>query len=432
MTDEILDWTDDGDPPEGRAGAQGAGSGPGSHRRANRRSSRKQKRSDMPPSPGAKPGSPSRRHRTQPAKPPAGKHGAGRTVSPQPVAPTSRSARRAAPAQQGKHAATKPASAASRSGDGGRRAGMTALGVVGGIVAAAVLLWVVAVGVNQIARWYAASTADSVAQTRRSEQAKENVLVIGLKDGRAIGFIAARTELKTRRIFGIAIPEGAFVEVPGQGFERIGDSYATGADTAKSAVSNYLAVPFDRYIAVSQETYQAALQNQSLHGITKDVQATDMNASDLQVFGGLVDAIPTKDVAIVPLPVKPIMVGTERFFQPQKQQVADLLKTWWGVDVKADDMVRVIVENGIGQPGVAGEAAKQLIAAGFSVVDTKNAPKFGYDKTLIVLYRGPASNAERVKKTLNAGEIRRASSAQNLTDIIVIVGKDYVPPAAKK
>jgi hypothetical protein len=313
----------------------------------------------------------------------------------------------------------------------GRRAAIIVAGTAIGLVVAVGALVLAATGINMAARWYSSSTAVSAAQSQLHEQARENLLVIGIKDGKAAGFLAARVELKTRRVFGIAIPDGAFVEVPGQGFERIGDSYTTGAGTAKAAVSNYLSVPFERYVAVPYEAYQAALQNQSLQGITKDVVATDINANDLQVLGSLVDSIPSRNVAIVPLPVKPITIGTEQFFQPQRQQVADLLKSWWGVSIGPDDRVRIIVQNGVGKPGVAGEAAKQLIGTGFSVVDTKNSPSFGHKKTLIVLYRGPVSNAERVKQVLKTGQIQRAVSAQDLADIIVVVGSDYVPPAAK-
>ena len=42
----------------------------------------------------------------------------------------------------------------------------------------------------------------------------------------------------------------------------------------------------------------------------------------------------------------------------------------------ADSSVRVIIYNGAGTPGIAGQAAQQLIAAGMRVVDTKNADRF--------------------------------------------------------
>ncbi len=218
------------------------------------------------------------------------------------------------------------------------------------------------------------------------------------------------------------------MEVPGQGFEKIGDSYKAGADVSKAAVSNYLSVPFDRYIAIPYDQYQAALKNQSLAGLTDQVLSTDINASDLKVLGGTVDAVASKDVALVPLPVRPITIGDQQFFQPQRQQVADLLKSWWGVSVGPDDRVRVIVENGAGSPGIAGVAARALIAAGYQVVDTKNAPSFGRKDTLIILYKGQDATAQRIKDILGGGTIQKAVSDQDLADVIVIIGTDYKPP----
>jgi hypothetical protein len=89
--------------------------------------------------------------------------------------------------------------------------------------------------------------------------------------------------------------------------------------------------------------------------------------------------------------------------------------------------VRVIVYNGVGTPGVAGAAARQLIRAGFRVVDSKNADNFEYKTTRILLYHGTQADADRVRDTLDAGEIAVESEAQNVADIIVVIGADFVP-----
>jgi hypothetical protein len=297
----------------------------------------------------------------------------------------------------------------------GQQVLIVGVGILGGVLVAGLVLWGVATGINALSRWYIHSTAGSVADARRRELARNNVLIIGLKGGKAGGFLAARVETTPpRRIFGIAIPDGAFVEVPGQGFERIGDSY--------------LSVPFARYVAVPYDAYQNALRSQSLAGITKQVLATDIPLQDLKVLGATADSIPSKDVAFVALPVRPITVGDQRYLQPQRQQVAEILKSWWGVDVGPESRTRVIVQNGAGSPGLAGAAAKALIAAGYQVVDTKNAPSFGYKQTLILLYKGPVATASAVRDLLKVGVVRKAVSDQDLADVIVIIGKDYKAP----
>jgi hypothetical protein len=129
------------------------------------------------------------------------------------------------------------------------------------------------------------------------------------------------------------------------------------------------------------------------------------------------------------MPVKPIKLGDQTYFEPQKNEVADLLKSWWGVDPsQASVATRVVVYNGAGAPGIAGEAAQELIRAGLKVIDTQNADSFDYATTKIVVRRGDADRGEEVRKVLGVGDVSVEPSTQNVTDVIVIVGKDYTPP----
>ena len=310
----------------------------------------------------------------------------------------------------------------------GKRVFVLTAGVLVGLLLAAVLLLLAANGINAATRWYVRRNVAATVASTAAAQAGENLLIVALKDGKAAGFLATRVAARSNRIYGIAIPDGAFVEVPGQGFEAIGSSFATGAAISKSTVSNYLSVPFDRYVAVSDEAYQYALKNQTLAGVTDHLVATDMSANGIRVLAAQLSAVPTKNVALVPLPVKPITIGDQRYLEPQRAEVADLLSSWWGVKTGAEQRVRVIVQNGIGTPGIAGSAAKQLIGAGFQVVNTENAGHFGYSKTLVLLYKGPRSSADKVCVVLKAGTVQTAVSGQDIADIIVVIGKDYVPP----
>jgi polyisoprenyl-teichoic acid--peptidoglycan teichoic acid transferase len=100
------------------------------------------------------------------------------------------------------------------------------------------------------------------------------------------------------------------------------------------------------------------------------------------------------------------------------------------VTIEADDpTVRVIVYNGSGEPGVAGQAAQVLIRGGFRVVDTKNADTFDYDETQIVVQRGDPQSGERVREVLGVGEVVSQPAEQEVADIIIIIGSDFEPPA---
>jgi hypothetical protein len=138
-----------------------------------------------------------------------------------------------------------------------------------------------------------------------------------------------------------------------------------------------------------------------------------------------------KDVWIVPLPVKPVAVGDQRYFEPQRSEVADLLLQWWGVAPGQQKATpRVIVYNGVGTPGLAGVVAQQLIKSGFRVVDSGNADNFDHPTTLILLFHGTQADAESVRRSLGVGQVVVQSAPQDLTDMIIIVGADYRPPTA--
>jgi hypothetical protein len=301
----------------------------------------------------------------------------------------------------------------------------------GGLLVLVLVLALLGYGVNGFVRWNAKRVAEkNGSQSDLERRSKENLLIIGLQDGKATGFLAVRVDRKGNQVFGIAIPDGAFIEVPGQGFERIGESFSSGPLVSLAAISNYLTVPFHKYVQVSGQTYADAMKNQSLSGIVAGLQTTNLTKDEQSSLANDLTAIPQKNVALVPLPVKPIRLGTQTYFEPQRTEVADLLKSWWGVDAsKAAKVTRVILYNGAGVPGIAGEAAQQLIRNGFRVVDTKNADNFTYATTKIVVQRGDRAQGDTIARVLGVGTVEVQPSEQNVTDVIVIVGKDYKPPA---
>jgi hypothetical protein len=238
-----------------------------------------------------------------------------------------------------------------------------------------------------------------------------------------------RVDGKNSQVFGIAIPDGAFVDIPGLGFERIGESYAAGTDVALSTVSNYLGVPFRSYLVVPQSVYSDAVSRQSVAGLATPTD-TNLTQQQLKALASQFAKVERKNVGLVPLPVRQIKLGDQTYFEPQRDEVADLLKSWWGVSAsESDRAVRVIVYNGAGKPGIAGEAAQLLIRAGFRVVSTENADNFKYDETRIVVRRGERARGEQIKKALGTGVVTVEPSKSNVTDAIVIIGKDYKTPA---
>jgi hypothetical protein len=302
--------------------------------------------------------------------------------------------------------------------------------LVGTLLVGMLVLLLVASAVNMIARWTAEQRRGSSVQAEAERRAKENLLVIGEQGGKATGFLALRVTGVDQQIYGIAIPDGAFIEVPGQGFSRLGDSYLAGPKVSLSAVSNYLTVPFRSFIVVPQATYQDAVKTQSVGKLISAATTSNLTPADKLQIEKDIAAIPKENTAIVPLPVQPVHLGSQTYFQPQKAKVADLLSKWWGVDAtKVAQVTRVILYNGAGVPGIAGEAAQQLIHSGLRVVDTKNADNFKYAQTQIIVQRGNIQQGKDIAKTLGVGVVKSQPADQNISDVIVIVGKDYKPPA---
>lgn len=294
-----------------------------------------------------------------------------------------------------------------------------------------IVLLIVATAINYGVRWNATRLASETdpAVAARQQLSKENLIVVAIKDDEATGFLAMRIDPGSEHVYGIAIPDGAFVDVPGSGFSRIGESWTGDGDQSATAISNYLGVPFDAWVAVPASNYRDALTSMDVSRLVEGSLDSNLDESSLADVGRLLVAVDREDVALAPMPVKPIKLGDQTYFEPQRDQLADLLSSWWGIDAdEAAELVRIIVYNGAGVPGVAGEAAQHLIRAGFRVVDTKNADTFDYDKTIVVVKRGDEETGRRVADSLDAEIVRLEPSDQSVADVIVIIGKDYTPP----
>lgn len=292
-------------------------------------------------------------------------------------------------------------------------------------------LLLIATAINGIVRWNSlrvsgqGNGADAAAA-----RVRQNTLYIGVSGGKPVGFLATRVDPAAGQAFGIAIPDGAFLEVPGQGFERLGDAYPAGAKIILPAVSNFLGVPFQQYAIVPASSYQAAVKSQSLAGLIDAATESNLSPEARRALSQSTKKIAQSNTAVVPLPVKPISLGSQTYFEPQRAQIADLIKQWWGVQAAAqDNTTRVILYNGAGTPGIAGVAGQQLIRAGMRVVDTKNADKFTYKNTIIVVQRGPVAAGTAIAKVLGVGQVVQKPADQDVADVIVIIGHDYKPPA---
>lgn len=94
--------------------------------------------------------------------------------------------------------------------------------------------------------------------------------------------------------------------------------------------------------------------------------------------------------------------------------------------------LQVTVLNGCGRPGVAARAGERLLRAGFEV-ETDNADRFDYERTVIRYGLGQRAVAQAVQRSLGVGELEevragaRSGGGQGgaAASVVVIVGSDF-------
>ena len=91
---------------------------------------------------------------------------------------------------------------------------------------------------------------------------------------------------------------------------------------------------------------------------------------------------------------------------------------------------RVLVLNGVGTPGLGETVRTRLVEQGFVFVGSRNAPRFGYETTVVLVPEAtPEAQllGERVASALGVRPDVRADELGTIADVIVIIGADFVP-----
>jgi hypothetical protein len=302
------------------------------------------------------------------------------------------------------------------------------LAVVGVLLVFGVLK--VAGGVSTtLGRWWQERVA---ASAKSPKNQPVNLAVVGVESARskkaATGLALVQIVPLEKKVRGVSVPGGTFVEVPGQGFERASDALKTGPETVMATVGNLFGVPVEKYVILEVGDYKA-LTDTGVGGVlfARPVE-TNVTDEERARLAKIAAAVPPGDALVVPLPVKTISIAGEVYFEAQKKQIADVLKAWWGVqDTPEKRAVRIKILNGNGLPGVGGDAAKVLIKAGFRVVDTSNARDFRYAKTKVIVYRASKAQVSQIRKLLGVGQVEASRLEQDVVDVVVVLGKDYKP-----
>lgn len=235
-------------------------------------------------------------------------------------------------------------------------------------------------------------------------------------------------DLKEGILNGISIPKDTFIEIPGLGFERVGGMLSSGKDsTAVSAIQNLFGIELHGYVKLDYLDLERIMDKNDFEKVFKLAIDSDILSDHKEKISEAIEKMdPQEDISVVPLPVKNHAVGEGIYYEPDKDRMEELLAVLWGVRIKKEETVRAMVLNGCGVPGIAGEVADKLINMGYQVVGTKNADNFSYEETQILVYGEHNEVSTNIQKTLGVGIIVNRSITQDLADIVVVVGKDYV------
>jgi LytR cell envelope-related transcriptional attenuator/LytR_cpsA_psr family len=88
--------------------------------------------------------------------------------------------------------------------------------------------------------------------------------------------------------------------------------------------------------------------------------------------------------------------------------------------------VPVIVENGVGTPGLGEDVAALILPEGFRIALSRNAEPFGFERTRVVANgRAALADARRIVQALGVGRVGVSQVPSGIGDITIIVGEDF-------
>jgi len=93
-----------------------------------------------------------------------------------------------------------------------------------------------------------------------------------------------------------------------------------------------------------------------------------------------------------------------------------------------EERYRVQLLNGCGTPGIGEQVASEIDLDSFEIIGSGNADNFDYQETIFVIFsddEGVLGAAEKLVNQLEVGRVEAHPQTQNVSDITVIVGKDY-------
>ena len=154
------------------------------------------------------------------------------------------------------------------------------------------------------------------------------------------------------------------------------------------------------------------------------------------VLVGLASDLRRSNVAPTALPVVKIDSGSaQSSYRVDDQQTSTYVTSNLSPSLPQSSRVahkRVLVQNGVGTPGLAVSACDKLVKAGFAFAGSGNADTFNHQTSSVLIFDHSVATAELGNSVARAlglplDDVQVANTGQNVADVIVILGRDYKP-----
>ena len=171
-----------------------------------------------------------------------------------------------------------------------------------------------------------------------------------------------------------------------------------------------------------------------LGGLGGGSQTTMKTADVAAVLSGLAKDDRANNLQYRSLPVIKIDAGTDEIrFRIDAVATTALVDELLAGSIPAGSRAegnRVLVLNGVGTPGLGQQVRAKLVPAGFVFVGSRNADRFGFAESQVLVKDATTAGAElgaRVAKALGlpASSVKSSRSIGTIADVVVLVGADF-------
>lgn len=167
-------------------------------------------------------------------------------------------------------------------------------------------------------------------------------------------------------------------------------------------------------------------------GIVKTVKErieTDATAKEIAGFWQNLSLVKNEKITQVVVPEKRVTIEDKAIYILDRNKLEEFRKKYVKSDYLIGKRFNIEILNGCREVGIGLDVISRLDTEKFSVMNSGNADNFSYSETIIRVYsqnKEVVEAAKAIRKAISVGKIEFTPGAQDLIDITVVVGNDYL------